>query len=193
METQPLVPAAVLPCVPRPSYDGPVTWADVCADPLLQNLPFKIELDRYGRILMSPVATRHSRLQGRIARLLEAQLGGEAFPECAIRTADGTRVPDVVWMSDAFASTLQPDTEAMLVAPEICVEVRSRSNVWAEMEEKTRIFLAAGAREVWICEVDGRMRFFDAAGERSASALAPGFPAIVPLPGGAQPPAAASL
>ena len=191
METQTF--AAVPIRAPRPSYDGPVTWADVCADPLLQNLPFKIELDRYGRILMSPVATRHSRLQGRIARLLEAQLGGEAFPECAIRTADGTRVPDVVWMSDSFASTLQPDTEVMLVAPEICVEVRWRPNVWAEMEEKTRIFLAAGAREVWICEVDGRMRFFDAAGERSASALAPGFPATVPLPGGAQPPAAPSL
>ena len=167
----------------RPAYDGPVTWADVCADPILQDLPFKIELDRFGRILMSPASTRHSRAQGQIARLLEGKLGGEAFPECAIRTAEGVRVPDVVWMSDDFAAALEADIEALAAAPEICVEVRSPSNPWGEMEEKIRIFLRAGAREVWVCEVDGRMRFFDAAGERAASALAPRFPAAVPLPG----------
>ena len=167
----------------RPAYDGPVTWADVCADPLLQDLPFKVELDRYGRILMSPASTRHSRIQGRIAFLIEGQLGGEAFPECAIQTSEGTRVPDVVWMSDAFAAALSPDAEAMEAAPEICVEVRSPSNPWGEMEEMIGLLLGAGAREVWICEADGRMRFFDASGERPASALAPGFPAVVPLPG----------
>ena len=175
--------APVRSAAPRPAYDGPVTWADVCADPLLQDLPFKIELDRFGRILMSPASTRHSRAQGQFARLLEGELGGEAFPECAIQTPEGVRVPDVVWMSDVFAAALAADVETLAAAPEICVEVRSKSNLWGEMEEKIRIFLAAGAHEVWVCEVDGRMRFFDAAGERAASALAPGFPAAVPLPG----------
>ena len=72
-------------------YDGPLTWAQVCEDASLNDLPYRIELDRYGRLLMSPVSTRHSRLQGRIARLLEDALGGEAFPECAVLTAEGVR------------------------------------------------------------------------------------------------------
>ena len=165
----------------RPAYDGPVTWADVCADPLLQELPFRIELDRYGRILMSPAANRHSRVQGRIARLLFEHLGAEAFPECAIRTTEGVRVPDVVWMSEAALSRLDPDVEVLTVAPEICVEVRSPSNPWGEMEEKISIFLAAGAHEVWICEVDGTMRFFGPDGERDHSTLAPDFPARIDL------------
>ncbi len=175
------IPTLDPPRSTRPAYDGPVTWADVCADPLLQDLPFKIELDRFGRILMSPTANRHSRTQGQVARLLMEILGGEAFPECAIRTAEGVRVPDVVWISEAAISRLDPDVEVMTVAPEICVEVRSPSNPWGEMEEKIRIFLAAGAQEVWICEVDGTMRFFGPDGEQTSSALAPAFPIRIDL------------
>ncbi len=165
----------------RPAYDGPVTWADVCADPLLRDLPFKIELDQHGRILMSPTAPRHGRRQYRIGRLIEDALGGVVAVEIAIITPKGTRVPDVVWMSEAFLKTVDEDAEAFRAAPEICVEVRSPSNVWGEMEEKVRLFLAAGAHEVWICEVDGAMRFFGPDGERDRSALAPGFPARIEL------------
>jgi hypothetical protein len=34
----------------------PMTWSDVLADPSLQNLPYKIELNRAGRIEPSPVS-----------------------------------------------------------------------------------------------------------------------------------------
>ena len=165
----------------RPAYDGPVTWADVCADPLLQDLPFKIELDQFGRILMSPTANRHGRRQGRVLVKLEELLGGAAAVEIGITTPVGTRVPDVVWMSEAFLDTITEDDDVFAVAPEICVEVRSPSNVWGEMEEKMRLFLAAGAHEVWICEVDGAMRFFGPDGERNRSTLAPGFPVRIDL------------
>ena len=151
--------------------------------PALQDLPFKIELGRFGRLLMSPAANRHSRLQGRIERLLEDTLGGEAFPECAIETPSGVFVPDVVWMSDTFSATLDPYAVALSAAPEIRVEVMSPSNPWAEMAEKAPVYLTAGAAEAWVVDVAGGVRFFDAAGERAASALAPSFPNPVPLPG----------
>lgn len=66
-------------------------WADVIADKSLRDLPYKIELDRYGNILMSPAGNRHGRLQVRIASLLERLLGGEAVSECAIDTPEGER------------------------------------------------------------------------------------------------------
>jgi hypothetical protein len=37
-------------------------WADVLADRSLRDLPYKIELDRNGNIIMSPASNRHGRL-----------------------------------------------------------------------------------------------------------------------------------
>ncbi len=37
-----------------------MTWLEVCEHRSLQNLPFKIEIDEKGRILMSPVKVYHS-------------------------------------------------------------------------------------------------------------------------------------
>jgi Uma2 family endonuclease len=157
-----------------------MTWEEVCTHPALQDLPFKIEQDRYGRILMSPAATPHARRQGKLVVLLQRALGGEAFPEAPVETSDGVKVPDVVWMSAEFAA--EHGSESPLkTAPEICVEVRSPSNAWAEMEEKVTLYLARGAQEVWICEADGRLRFFGHEGERERSALVPDAPAAVTL------------
>ena len=162
------------------TLDGPMTWEEVCAHPALQDLPFKIELDRYGRILMSPPATAHARRQYRIARLLDDALGGTPATECPVATSEGVRVPDAVWMSDAFVAA-HGEEKVYSVAPEICVEVMSPSNVWAEMEEKVTLYLARGAREVWICEADGAIRVFGHEGELDASRLAPGAPKRVEL------------
>jgi len=35
-------------------------WQEVCEHPSLQNLPFKIELNERGQVLMSPVKVYHS-------------------------------------------------------------------------------------------------------------------------------------
>ncbi|MBI4658010.1 MAG: hypothetical protein HY735_04025 [Verrucomicrobia bacterium] len=45
-------------------------WSDVCADPPLQDLAYKIELNAPGQIIMSPNKPIHSGLQGAIQRLL---------------------------------------------------------------------------------------------------------------------------
>ncbi|MEM6328476.1 MAG: Uma2 family endonuclease [Bacteroidota bacterium] len=160
--------------------EGVLTWEEVCARPELQDLPYKIELDRYGRIVMSPAPSRHSILQRKLQRIIEDALGGIALPECPIDTPEGTKVADVAWMEESFAVAHQ-ETSAFPVAPPICVEIMSRSNTTGEMEEKVAIYLAKGAQEVWVHQRDGQLRFFAHEGEIERSRLAPGAPDRVEL------------
>ncbi len=153
-----------------------MTWKEVCEDKSLQNLPYKIELDQWGRIVMSPANNRHGRQQVRIATLLEKQMnGGEAINECSVDTPLGTKVADVAWTSNAFIQKYGYDTPYP-VAPEICVEVRSVSNTGSEIAEKIMLYLAKGAHEVWICDQDGNVAFHDHTGKIPQSKLAPEFP-----------------
>jgi Uma2 family endonuclease len=46
-------------------------------------------------------------------------------------------------------------------APGTCIEVMSDANDWEEMHEKCRLSREAGAKEVWVVEEDGTVRFFD--------------------------------
>lgn len=153
-------------------------WEELCRDPSLEDLPYKIELNSWGKVEMSPASNRHSRLQGMITLALGTQLkDGEILPECSVLTNIGIRVPDVAWASSSFLAAFSEITPFMR-APEICVEVVSPSNVGAEIEEKTRAYLAAGAVEVWIVAEDGSIRYFTAQGEQPMS----GFPVTVSLP-----------
>lgn len=82
-------------------------WAEVIDNPLLQDLPFKIELNRWGRIENK--------------RLREIGLV-TPFPK----------------------------------APELCVDIESPANSWAEMHVKAGHYLEAGAEEVWVVTLDGK-------------------------------------
>lgn len=155
-------------------------WAEVLEDPSLNDLPYKIELNEWGQIVMSPANAFHSRFQGRIGSLLERHLGETVAPEIPVQTAKNVKVPDVVWMSKRFLR--KHGKHALLpCAPEICVEVRSPSNSDGDIDEKRDLYLAAGALEVWICDVDGTMIFFDRAGRLPKSKLAPAFPKLIKL------------
>jgi hypothetical protein len=56
-------------------------------DPNLKDLPYKIELNERGQILMSPARLFHSAIQGEIIIILKHLLNqGKIFPECAIST-----------------------------------------------------------------------------------------------------------
>ena len=37
-----------------------MNWQEVCDDPILQNLPYKLELNRYGEVVMNVVRMEHS-------------------------------------------------------------------------------------------------------------------------------------
>ncbi len=144
-------------------------WAEVARDPALRDLPYKIELNLYGKIEMSPANNRHARLQGHIAGEFARQLsGGEVLTECPVLTGGGVRVPDVAWASSGFLAK-HGETTPFPQAPEICVEVVSPSNSEDELRSKTLAYLLAGATEVWWALEDGAMRYFDAGGERTAS------------------------
>ena len=151
-------------------------WEEVCEDQQLQNLPFKIELNKWGQIVMSPVKIKHSFYQGRIQRLLESLLQtGEVMPECAIDTSDGVKVADVVWCSDERFDQIQDEVSASIV-PEICIEVKSIGNTLEEMEFKKKLYFEAQAMEVWICHEQGEITFYNEQNELTQSLLVPYFP-----------------
>ncbi len=158
-----------------------MNWQEVCEHPSLQNLPFKIELNEEGKVLMTPVKIYHAALQGELEFLLRSLLrGGKTLPECAIQTRKGIRVADVVWVSDSIFAKIKHEA-ACSVCPEICIEVFSATNTDREMEEKRQLYCEQGAQEVWLCTEQGQMRFFSAQGELAASSFVPDFPQQIQL------------
>ena len=153
-----------------------MTWEEICDDPTLRDLPFKVETNRRGQIVMSPARSRHGEYQFEIGFLLRQFLPqGFIVVECAIQTTAGVRVPDVAWTS---AERRQPVIYTL--APEICVEVLSPYNDQEEMDEKRALYFEAGAVEVWLCAEDGRMTFYVPDGLLSdGSRFCPAFPARV--------------
>ncbi len=145
-------------------------WREVIESPHLRDLPFKLELNEDGKVefAMSPASNRHSHWQFRIGVLLERALGGEALVECSILTRKGVKVADVVWCSPAFLARQGYETP-YTQAPELCVEVASPSNTTDEFERKTRLYLDAGAVEVWVVREDGTVEIFGSEGRRSES------------------------
>ncbi len=143
-------------------------WQDVLLDKTLQDLPYKIELNEYGKIEMSPASFIHSLLQGEIAKRLGEQSNGRIFTELAIQTSMGVRVPDVSWGSDGYVQKHIREVFASN-APEICVEIISPSNTQEEMLGKIKLFINAGAREVWLVTEDGNASYYDETGQISVS------------------------
>jgi len=146
-----------------------VEWSEVLRDPQLQNLPFKIELNKFGKLLMSPASNRHGRIQGRLSALLWNNMPeGEIITECSVNTSDGVKVADVAWASAAFIAE-HGDATPYSKAPELCVEIVSPSNSRQEMAQKTELYLAKGAQEVWVIYEGTTIEIFDHAGKRDHS------------------------
>ena len=154
-----------------------MNWQDVLTDKSLQNLPYKIELNKTGRIEMSPATNWHAYWQYEIAGILREQLRskGMGFTEASIDTLEGVKVADVAWMSNQFYKLHKHQTP-FLEAPEICVEIVSPSNTQEEMLEKQQLYFERGASEVWFCTLKGQMQFFDKDGKLEYSALVKNFP-----------------
>ena len=134
-------------------------YRDMCYDRRFANVPGKVELDSWGRVLMTPASVYHGQVQGRLSHKL-ATLGGATLIEVGIATPDGVFVPDLAWASAQFMR--QHAGEIVLTgAPEVCIEVVSPSNSVRELEEKRAAYLTAGADEVWIVYLkSGRCELF---------------------------------
>ena len=148
-----------------------VRYQKLCDDPCMANVPGKIEIDVWGRLLMTPPpATYHGLLQGRLAHKLKAALGGEVFTEVAIATPTGLFLPDIAWASEHFMAGYRAESPLMH-APEICVEVVSPSNSLKEMTEKRDAYFAVGTQEVWLVYSQSkRCEFYGPAGRMPSSA-----------------------
>jgi len=118
-----------------------VKWNELIENPIFQNLPYKVELNKFGTILMSPDSNKRGYLQIEVgSQIKENRKGGRVFAECSILTSEGVRVADVAWGSDEFVEEFGEITP-FPKAPEICVEIKSPANSKAEMEEKIRLYL----------------------------------------------------
>jgi len=151
-------------------------WLELCDNPRFQGIPYKIETDENGRILMSPTQNYHGYFASRINRLLEKLMpNGTTGNEVAVVTTKGIKVPDSVWVSpERYQRTFSE--AACSIAPEVCVEILSRGNSEREVEDKRVLYLAAGALEVWVCDAHGSIRFFISEGEAPQSRICPRFP-----------------
>jgi len=157
-------------------------WTEILADPELARLPYRIETDQHGHILMSPPpAPIHGERQIHIGALLRQLLpDGRTLAECPISTAAGVRAADVAWLAPERKENI-PELTLFECAPDICIEIVSPSNSEAEIREKRALYFDAGANEVWICALDGSMSFFFSPNQQSgASAICPNFPTSIP-------------
>lgn len=167
---------------------APLTWAAVCENRNLRNLPYKIETNGYGQIIMSPTNYRHGRRQFKIGQRLALLLrGGESAIETAVQTSQGVKVADVTWAPHAFIAR-HDEALDLPEAPPICVEVISPTNTKGEITGtkgeitgKRELYFERGAREVWVCDLEGKITFYNPDGPLERSAICPKFPAQVKL------------
>ncbi|MBK1642500.1 hypothetical protein CKO12_11545 [Chromatium okenii] len=151
-------------------------WAQIIEDPILQNLPYKIELNEWGNIVLSPASNKHGLLQAELVGFLrDNKAQGKIITECSVQTTKGVRVADVAWGSTDFFMRNELETPYQ-EAPELWIEISSPSNSKRELTEKIDLYLAKGAREVWICDDNGNLQLFTHRGQIESSLLFPTVP-----------------
>ncbi|MDR3568937.1 MAG: Uma2 family endonuclease [Syntrophobacteraceae bacterium] len=113
-------------------------WREVVEHPSLKDLPFKIETNEWGKIMMAPASDTHAVCQGIIIRWFNRrERQGMVTPECPVETAKGTKVADVAWRSLAFIKKHGMRNVSLPESPEVVIEMESPSNCVAELEEKS--------------------------------------------------------
>jgi Uma2 family endonuclease len=151
--------------------DLAIKWQEVLNNPFFNDVPFKVELNKFGQILMSPASNKHGIIQNKTARNIEKEKrNGVVIIECSILTSEGVKVADVAWASDEFIAEFGDQTPYPK-APEICVEIISPANTQAEMTEKTRLYLEKGALEVWMVSLDNELKIFTHTGQIESSKI----------------------
>ena len=150
-------------------------WSEVISSAYFANLPFKIELNRFGQVLMSPASNTRGSIQAELSHLFLSKLKkGKTFTECSVQTHDGVKVADVAWASGAFLA-LHGEVTPFPQSPEICVEIVSPSNSKPEIEHKLSLYFAHGAQEVWTVNLKREVKIYQASLPVAKSKFLPGF------------------
>lgn len=98
-----------------------------------------------------------------------------------MQTSKGIKGIDAVWISEHKLTRQIGPANVASIAPEICVEVVSPSNLRAEIAEKMSWYFERGALECWTYDQQGKMVFYDPAGTIARSEICPKFPADLKL------------
>ena len=168
-----------MPTLATQAQEHQARWDEIIADPALKDLPYKVETNARGQIVLSPHKNRHSDLQTALFQLLQRHApDGHISVEYALATPRGVKVPDVVWMSAERRDEMRATGDPSTLAPELCVEVVSESNTGEAMQAKRALYRKIGAEEVWIVGEEGEIRFF-CEEEKERSDIAPGCPRSV--------------
>lgn len=157
------------------------SWKMICESGAFDDLPYKIETNARGQIVMSPTTLYHGGLQFEIGSLLKSSFsGGKVVTEPVIETSDGNKIADAAWFSTDRWEAMKDDFAASM-APDLTVEVLSPSNTASEIEHKRALYIEAGAEEVWVCDLEGSLSFYNADGALDASLLVPDAPRRIEL------------
>ena len=116
-----------------------------------------------GVLVEKPMGLRESLLAGVLISALRAfviprNLGLVTAPDGTLEILTGlVRIPDVAFVSWArLPKGKVPSEPVPHLAPDLAVEILSRSNTPEEMERKRREYFQAGASVVWLVDPDTR-------------------------------------
>jgi Uma2 family endonuclease len=135
----------------------PISLADYDAQPIDEG-PWLEELVRGHVVREPPPAPYHGTVQANLTRLLgnhaRATGSGFVFTHGAVRTVSdpepSVRGPDVAYVSRERASEADLMEQRLRIGPDLAVEVVSRSNSAADLQEKVAEYLSVGSSQVWL-------------------------------------------
>ena len=119
----------------------------------------RYELRRGEPVIVAPPKLKHSIVQRRLRRLLEAAAGETGIVDRVFGfkpLPDGEfRIADVVFISQVRWRRIDLDGY-FEGAPELVAEILSPSNTKTEILDKKKLCLENGAQEFWVVDIDHR-------------------------------------
>jgi Putative restriction endonuclease len=141
-------------------------WAELCNDPGLRDLPYKIELNAYGTIEVRPASTRHARLQFAVGHQLARH--GDATPlpqapEICVEVRSGSdsdaemeMKTRAYWSAGATEVWIVAETGARAVFDAAGLQAASRYGVQLTLKSAARHARASLRRRQVVVEAVGQ-------------------------------------
>ena len=114
--------------------------------------------------MMSPAGWKHGKVVSRIQTLLAAYIAEHDLGVCfgaetgflIARDPDTVRAPDFAFVAKENLPQEEPSEAYWPGAPDLAIEVLPPSDVAAENEAKTKVWLASGVQELWNVDYEAR-------------------------------------
>ena len=137
-----------------------LTAADLAAMPdELPSGPVNFELHNGRLVPMSPTGGRHGNLQARLSKEFIVQGEdkglGQTYSEAGViirRKPDTVVGPDVAFVTKRSTPIRESKEGYLETIPELVVEIRSKNDTRAFLDEKISDYLQAGVKLVWLVD-----------------------------------------